>query len=452
MERICNESNAYARRKGNHSFKLTLPKLKSFIDMLILSGYVPLPRHDMNWQRREDSLNQLVTGLMTKNEFEEIKQFLHLADNQHLDETDKFAKVRPLLKALNEQCKKHYKPTQHLSVDESMVPYFGRHGAKQYIHGKPIKFGYKLWVIASPLGYGIQFIPYAGKDSQLNEYGDIGLGLGGSVVARLVETLPSQKESGSNYHVVMDNFFTAPKLLRCLREKSIAASGTVRVNRMESPPLKSMEEIDKSPRGTSDVVVETSSNMAAVRWKDNKVVNVISTFAGKEQQQKAKRYSRKEKKRIDIKQPKVINIYNRYMGGVDRLDQNISAYMINLRSKKWWWPLFRFCVDLATNNSFQLYRLRKLDVGETRMDALGFRRAIVEGYYHLYKKPFPDTWFPGSRATPRDHVKYSKSNHWIVKGTQRRCALLGCSGTSVYYCETCNVGLHPQCFKLYHCT
>ena len=29
-----------------------------------------------------------------------------------------------------------------------MVPYFGRHGAKQYIHGKPIKFGYKLWVMS----------------------------------------------------------------------------------------------------------------------------------------------------------------------------------------------------------------------------------------------------------------------------------------------------------------
>ena len=24
-----------------------------------------------------------------------------------------------------------------------------------------------------------------------------------------------------------------------------------------------------------------------------------------------------------------------------------------MRSKKWWWPLFRVCVDLAKNNAFR---------------------------------------------------------------------------------------------------
>ena len=43
-----------------------------------------------------------------------------------------------------------------------MFPYFGKHGSKQYIHGKPIKFGYKMWVIATLGGYVIQFYPYHG--------------------------------------------------------------------------------------------------------------------------------------------------------------------------------------------------------------------------------------------------------------------------------------------------
>ena len=43
--------------------------------------------------------------------------------------------------------------------------------------------------------------------------------------------------------------------------------------------------------------------------------------------------------------------------------------------------MFRFCIDVAVNNAFQLYRLRKLDAEESRMDALDFRRAIVEAYY-----------------------------------------------------------------------
>ena len=89
------------------------------------------------------------------------------------------------------------------------------------------------------------------------------------------------------------------------------------------------------------------------------------------------------------------------MGGIDRMDQNISTYVINFRSKKWWWPLFRFCVDVAVNNAFQLYRLRQPDASESKLDALEFRRAIVEAYYLQYSTDMPQVLFPGSRSQPR---------------------------------------------------
>ena len=38
----------------------------------------------------------------------------------------------------------------------------------------------------------------------------------------------------------------------------------------------------------------------------------------------------------NIEQPNIINQYNMSMWGVDRMDQNISAYMINLRTNKCW--------------------------------------------------------------------------------------------------------------------
>ena len=40
-----------------------------------------------------DPLATPMAGLMSKNEFEETKQYLHLADNLTLDKTDMFAKV-----------------------------------------------------------------------------------------------------------------------------------------------------------------------------------------------------------------------------------------------------------------------------------------------------------------------------------------------------------------------
>lgn len=33
-----------------------------------------------------------------------------------------------------------------MSIDESMIPYFGPNGCKQFIKGKSIRFGYKAWV------------------------------------------------------------------------------------------------------------------------------------------------------------------------------------------------------------------------------------------------------------------------------------------------------------------
>ena len=315
---------------------MTINNLKSFIAIRVLSSYNQLPRQEMYWQRKKDSQNQMVTALMTKNEFEECKQFLHLAGNESLDKTDRFAKVRPLFDAAFKQCVAHYKPEKHLSVAESMVPYFGKHGVKKYIHGKPIKFGYKLWVLAKALECCVQFCLYAGKVTQLNEYGDIGLGVSGTVVAHLLKCLPSQQDNGSIYHVVMDNFFTSPRVLCHLQKQPIAAAGTVRLCRMGNSPLKSVKKVKKLQRVTSVVAVETSFNVSAVRRKDNKLVNIISMFAEKEPQNKVKRYSQNKKKKIDILQPNVVNVYNRFMGGVDCMDQNISKYMIHLRSKKWW--------------------------------------------------------------------------------------------------------------------
>ena len=43
----------------------------------------------------------------------------------------------------------HFPYRQELSVDESMVPYYGRHSTKQHFRGKPIRFGYKVWILCA---------------------------------------------------------------------------------------------------------------------------------------------------------------------------------------------------------------------------------------------------------------------------------------------------------------
>ena len=97
---------------------MTEEKLKVFLMNVLGSEYAGLPKQMMYWERREDCHNLAISAMMTKTEFPECKQYLHLAHNNTLTSSGKFAKVRPLFKAMNEQCILNYPPTQHVSVDE----------------------------------------------------------------------------------------------------------------------------------------------------------------------------------------------------------------------------------------------------------------------------------------------------------------------------------------------
>ena len=77
-----------------------------------------------------------------------------------------------------------------------------------------------------------------GKDDFL----DPDMGLGGFVVDKLTNNL--RKHARSNYHLTTDNFFISPQLLRSLREKGIAATGKVRLNRVENTPLKPLKKME----------------------------------------------------------------------------------------------------------------------------------------------------------------------------------------------------------------
>ena len=245
------------------------------------------------------------------------------------------------------------------------------------------------------------------------------VGLGSSVFMTLMSKLPTIPDS--HYHAVMDNSFTRPSLLQVLKESGIAATGTVRANRTEKAPLQAVDDMKKQARGISDVVNDKKSNVTLVPWKDNKVVTVASTLYGKDSMKRARSYIKDQCGRVEIDQPNAASFYNKTMGGVDRMDQNIGAYMINIPNKKWCWPLFRFCENLAVNSAFQLYRLQPLNQGQKRIDLLGFRREIVQVYHARFRseKALPVIMPKNSQRVNLD-ILYDGIDHWIAKGNQRR--------------------------------
>ena len=99
---------------------------------------------------------------MSRNRFNLNKGVSACSKNQCLSDCRK-AKVKLLYHILNEKLARFGEVHGDLSIDESMVPYFGRHSCKQCICGKPIRFEFKLWVLASSAGLPYLVEIYEGK-------------------------------------------------------------------------------------------------------------------------------------------------------------------------------------------------------------------------------------------------------------------------------------------------
>lgn len=444
IEHIRLSCEMYASQKGNMSFRLNEHELRGFLALLLLSGYNTPARYRLWWDTSSDCHHPGVSVLMSRNRFEEILKYFHVCDNTNLNKEDKFSKVRPFWELLNKKWMKFFPEEKHISIDESMIPYFGRHSTKQHLHGKPIRFGYKVWSMCTRLGYLIQAEPYQGAKTG-NTMPQ--LGVGGSVVMNLVNKLPS----GEHYSFYIDNFFTSIPLLNELQTLGHDCTGTVRQNRVDGAPLTEVKKMKKLHRGSFDQLTDESTGVTVVRYMDNNVVTVASTVYGVNPLGKASRWSRKELKKIQIDQPLSVTKYNMYMGGVDRLDQNVSKYRVATRMKKWYWQLAMFPLNATVNNAYMLYRLSSEGKSKNALDFLGFTRKIVQVYMARGIVPRPRAGRPSQSSKKRvlDAVRLDNVGHLIVSNkTQVRCG--ECHKNTLKKCLKCNVGCHANCFIKFH--
>ena len=76
-----------------------------------------------------------ILEMVVENRFCEMMKYLHVSDNATIQADAKMSKNWPLLIMLNDKFIHYFEflKTQNLSIDESMVPYYGRQSAKQFI-------------------------------------------------------------------------------------------------------------------------------------------------------------------------------------------------------------------------------------------------------------------------------------------------------------------------------
>ena len=120
------------------SFSLEKDELLTVLGILIASGVVYLPRRRMYWSKNTLLNNASISQSISLARFEAIFSHLHFT-REVASTTNKYFKVQMSLDHLNKTFMK-YEPASHFfSVDECIVPYYGRHNSKQFIKGKPVR-------------------------------------------------------------------------------------------------------------------------------------------------------------------------------------------------------------------------------------------------------------------------------------------------------------------------
>ena len=449
-EMIITETNRYARQNNDQSFRLTREELDQFLGILLLTGYVSLPRQRMYWEKGEDVHVPIIGKTMARHRFERIKRHLHFADNEKLPTGDKIAKVRPLFDELNRVLLQFGVFHDKLSIDEQMVPYFGHHSSKMYMKGKPVRFGFKLWVLASSDGYPYCVEMYAGKNAQQSggSAGTESLGLGGDVVLRLLECVQSPLQ----HEVFFDNYFSSYALMAALRQKGIRATGTVRDNRLKNCPLPESKTAEGASRG--DYWYQSTNGVLAVKWKDNKAVTLVTNHSSITPLRDVQRWSKQAKKKVTVKQPNLIHEYNQHMGGVDLVDGAIAVYRPALRWNKWYGTLVINVFGLLRVASWRMYR----NCTRSNVDQLTYTREIAMELLKnpRQQEPGPDEGpgpGPDNRPGPSSGrvrvVSKLPGNHYIVPAErQGRCKQ--CLKNTRTMCNVCDVRLHSHCSQQYH--
>lgn len=399
----------------------------------------------MFWEKKVDTYNDLVSSSIRRNRFFEIQQYLHLCDSNALPQNDKFAKVRKYFELLVANFTTNFDKasSSHISIDETIVPYYGRHSTKQHIHGKPLRFGYKIWSAATAQGYLVNCELYQGASGPSlklqSEYG-----LGAAVILELHSRLP--QEIGP-FNLYFDNFFTGLPLLNYLHEHNIGGTGTIRENRLENCSLLNSKDMRKKPRGEIDY--KTSQKIIVAKWHDNSIVSIASNCHGLTPITKVDRIGVINKKRtkIQVDCPALVKMYNKYMGGVDRFDENVDSMRVALRGKKWWFPLFAFGLDAACQNAWLIKR--KCDNNWTYCE---FRRAIVLSYLQKYGTQPTKSNNCGVpivlRVSNETRLGGCSEDHIEQDCSQRRCGF--CHKRTRKMCAKCNIGLHIQCWYKFH--
>jgi hypothetical protein len=427
----------------------TVAEMKQFTALLFMMGLVDKPTIESYWAVDAVMYTPFASSVMSRDRFILILKFFHLNDNSTAiprgqDGHDKLHKVRPLMEHLQRKFGDVYTPKQDVSIDETMVPWTGRLGWKQYIPMKPVKYGMKLYQLCEAgSGFVHSFKVYTGKEGNIVEKDH---------AAKVVKHL-GQNLLDKGYIFWMDNFYSGIQLFEELRQRNTLACGTMRINRKGIPPAVKDRKLKKGEH-----IFRRKDNMLVLKWQDKKTVTFLSTTHTAD-------FVDVQRHGKDYHQPLLKESYDHCMSGVDICDQNVGYYSMRRKTMKWSKKLAFYFLNVARYQSYLLQKIKaEKPLSQLQFTSKLVHQLIEDTPVEAARRGRPSDADIPTRLTDRHFLKSIPPTEKKEKPTKRCIVCSVPTGErrkrgvpsphrheTRYLCDTCNVALCvTPCFKRYH--
>ena len=176
-------------------------EMKSFIGIILYMGIISKPTIHEYWTKSYLFGTPGFRCIMSRDRFYQILKYFKLYKDNEINNQDPTYKFSSLMRNIIDNSQSLYIPDRNLTIDEAMVKFSGRSKMKVYMPLKPIKYGFKIFLLCeSKTGFVLKWIMYTGRNSE-NVYSNK------NVVVRILEGY-----EGEGYSVNMDRFYTSPLL------------------------------------------------------------------------------------------------------------------------------------------------------------------------------------------------------------------------------------------------
>ena len=425
---------------------ISMTDLRGFLAIILNMGLIDVPTLEGYWQTSWEAEIPFFRRVMSRDRFLQIFWMLHVGDGQQ-----RIDNIKLLCEALIANFQGHYYPSQNVAVDETMVGFRGRFGAKQYMPNKPTKYGIKAFTLASSdHGYMLNILLYIGADTLSHadpQYAQL------PQPARVVMHL-MQPYLHKGHHVYTDHYYSSIPLAQALLEEGTTFTGTMMKNRVGLPDV--IRNASFSLRN-DETRVFRSGALLTVAWRaatKRKPLIMLSSNCTHDMVTVRSRRATQMK-------PVVVDRYNHSMNGVDRADQFTVYYSFVRKSVKWWRKVFFWLMEVAVVNSYILYKSTTAHPSTHREYRLSLIRTLASELVQTAPARGPGRRRASHRqARIGDPDRLNSQPHFLDRdgGGPRDCVV--CSHQSrgrrhrtSFFCKSCRS--HPPlcptvCFEKYH--